>query len=251
VSAVMAILRREMQAYFVSPIAYTVIVIFLLGTGVGFVRAVHQYSMIPASVIEDRGFDLRNWLIAGRLVVWIKTSLVLCLPALTMRSFTEERRSGTAELLMTSPLTTPQLVLGKYLGTMSVFLIVLGLTVLYPILLQTVGVVEWPSVGTAYLGLFLYGSVVLAVGMLASSLTENQIVALLLTYAMLLPFILINLLMNIAAPLSGLLVHFSLDFGLRMMARGLVDTHHVVLHGAVIFGFLFLSVQVLDSNRWR
>ena len=250
-SAIVSIVRRELSAYFVSPIAYTVIVIFLLIGAFGFVQALAFYAKAPAFLIEQLSLNLRNTVVA-RTVLWLNVGMVLSLPALSMRLFSEERKGGTAELLLTSPITTTQLVLGKYLGSLGVLLVMLALTLPFAGVLQWLASPEWPALAAAYLGLFLYGAVILGVGVFASSLTENQIVALLLTYALFLPFWLVELLVGfMGGRLDDVLAGLSVGYGLRLMGLGLVDTHYVVLDVALAFTFLFLCVQVLDSNRWR
>jgi len=252
VRSVLAIVRREIQAYFVSPIAYSVIVIFLLISGFGALRAMQMYALIPASTIEDQGMSIRGFIIGRQLTnLWVRMAMVLCLPALSMRLFSEERKGGTAELLLTSPLTTRQLVAGKYLGAIAVLLILLALTLVYPGILAWLAIVEWPALGSAYLGIALFGATILAVGVFASSITENQIVALLLTYAIFLPFMMIKMLVGAGTGLDAAFAAVSVDFGLQRMGLGIIDSHFLVLYPVLSFVFLFLCVQVLDSNRWR
>jgi len=250
-SSVWAIVRRELQAYFVSPIAYAVIVVFLLIATFGFASSLGRYLTIPPFVLEERGFDLRS--IVGRgLVMWAMIGLILTLPALSMRLFSEEKKTGTAELLMTSPLTTGQLVLGKYLGALAVLAIMLALTFGFPVVLEILASPDWGAFATSYVGLLLYGGVLLAVGVFASSLTENQIVALVVTYAIFLPLWAIEVLVGfVGGGLDDILASTSVNFGLRLMGLGLVNSHYLVLTVALVFTFLFLSVQVLDSTRWR
>lgn len=250
-SQVLAIVRREFQAYFVSPIAYTVIVIFLVISGFGAARAMQIYQDIPPSMIQEQGMTIRGFIIGLHMVHWIKIAMVICLPALSMRLFSEERKVGTAELLLTSPLTTRQLVAGKYIGVVSILILLLALTLVYPGILAWLAVVEWPAVATTYLGLALYGSTILAMGLFASSLTENQIVALLLTYVFFLPFRFMKTLVGYGGWLDDVFASMSVDFGLAKLGQGAVDSHFVVLFTVLPFAFLFLCVQVLDSNRWR
>jgi ABC-2 type transport system permease protein len=250
-SGVLSIIRRELQAYFVSPIAYTVIVTFLLIATFGFQVALTNYAVTAETAIVERNWSLRAYVVA-RTVLWMQVGLILALPALSMRVFSEERKSGTAELLLTSPLTTVQLVLGKWLGGMSVLALMLAMTVSFPVVLEWKANPEWGALGIAYLGLLLYGGVILAIGVFASSLTENQIVALLLTYAIFIPFWMVELLVGfMGGVVDEILAGISLNHGLQMMALGLVNSHYLVLFGVLMFGFLFLCVQVLDSNRWR
>lgn len=250
---VLSIMRREFQSQFVSPIAYAVIVVFLVISGYGFVNELGRYllrgfnAMVELSLQED---------LVVRTVVWIRMLMLLSLPALSMRLFTEERKAGTIELLLTSPLTTPQLVLGKFLGVVSVFALILAFTTPYVGLMAWKGNPDWGPVLLTYLGLFLYGSVILAAGVFASSLTENQIVAFLLALAFFLPFVLADFLIQWIVPLAGpaagdVVAAFSVNLGLSRLALGILDTHYLVLFVSLIFLYLFLGAQVLDSARWR
>ncbi len=251
-SAVVSIWRRELHAYFVSPIAYVVIVIFLGIAGFGFLRAIQQYAGVPEVLMEQLGLNIRNYVVRDLTLFVAYLGLLLSLPALSMRLLSEERKTGTAELLMTSPITTVQLVLGKYLGTLTVLALMLGLTLPYVGVLVWKGDPELAALGLAYAGYFLFGAVLLAIGLFASSLTENQIVALLVTYAFAVPLLVIELLVGfLGAPWDDLLAGLSVGFGMRSLSQGLLETHFVVLDVALVFLFLFLCTQVIDSNRWR
>jgi len=250
--AVAAIVRREMGSYFVSPIAYTVIVGFLLIAGFGFRQQVQEYVTIPRMTLQLEGLTIQNTLIARLVALWMSMAILICTPTLSMRLFSEERKGGTIELLLTSPLTTVQLVLGKYLGGLCVFLLMLLCTLPYFVLLGFEGNVDWGAVAATYLALALLGAVVLAVGLLASALTENQIVAVVATYGMFLPFFVIDQLVPFVGEAVGdVLAGLSVGRSAGQMISGVIDTHDLVLHGGLIFLFLFLSVQVLDSARWR
>jgi ABC-2 type transport system permease protein len=197
---ILAIVRREVHGYFVSPIAYTVITGFLLISGYGFLKAIERYTSINPLQFAMEQITIQSGLI-WRLNSWANLATLLCLPALSMRLFSEERKGGTIELLLTSPMTTPQLVLGKYLGAMVVYTMIVAMTVPYMIVLGWIGNPDWPAVATTYLGYVLAG--------LSVRLSKYQ------------------------------------------FTQGLVDTHDLILNGSLIFLFLFLSTQVLDSSRWR
>ena len=250
-STVGAIVRREIQAYFVSPIAYTVIAGFLLISGYGFLRAIETYSMISPLQFAMEQVSIQAALVP-RLNSWANLATLLCLPALSMRLFSEERKGGTIELLLTSPLTTAQLVLGKYLGAFVIYVLIVLLTLPYLVVLGRIGHPDWGAMLTTYLGHLLFGGVLLSVGLFASAITENQIVALVITYALFMPFFLIDQLATFVSSgvgdvLSGLSVALT-KYG---FTQGQIDTHGLVLNGSLIFLFLFLSTQVLDSTRWR
>jgi ABC-2 type transport system permease protein len=169
-----------------------------------------------------------------------------------MRLFSEERKGGTIELLLTSPLTTSQLVTAKYLGTVLIHFTMLALTFPYVVLLGHVGHPEWGPMATTYVGFFLFGAVLLAIGQFASAVTENQIIAIVITYAIFMPLMLVDLLLNfVGTQTADILAGVSVMVARRGLTHGVIDTHTLVLHACLIFLFLFLSVQVLESNRWR
>lgn len=250
-----AITRREIQAYFVSPIAYAFMTVFLLVIAVGVLYGFQTYLRLPAFFMEQKGLTIRTSLIGGRygLVTWMNIAIMFSLPGLAMRLFTEERKQGTAELLFTSPLTTTQLVVGKYLGAAATFFLILVLTLPVPLYYGLVGRPEWAAIGAAYFGLFLDGCVILALGLFASTLTENQFVALILTYVMTVALYIIEFLIGVTGSplLDDLLVGVSVSYGLRWAALGVLDSHWIVLTLIYVFVFLFLSGRVIDSARWR
>jgi len=254
VSAVWALMRRELSAYFVSPMAYAFMAMFLLLVAAGFSVGITRYAMTPAMVIERFGWSIRTQLISGTwgLMTWGTFAALLSLPGLSMRLLSEEKKSGTAELLFTSPITTLQIVVGKYLGSLALYGMILLLTLSMPGFLFLKAQPEVGALCCAYLGLFLYGAVILAVGLFSSSLTENQFIALVLTYALVIPFILVEFVVPIARPpFDTALAALSMGYALKVAALGTLDSSYVILHVVLIGTFLFLAVRVIDSDRWR
>ena len=253
-SVVWAVMRRELQAYFVSPIAYAFIAMFLLVVSMGFSAGVTRYALTPAMVIENLGWTLRTRVIWGPwgLMTWGTMAALASLPGLSMRLLSEERKGGTAELLFTSPITTPQIVIGKYLGSLALYGLILVLTLPLPGFLVWKAQPELAALACAYFGLLLYGAVILAIGLFASALTENQFIALVLTYAMFLPLITIEFVVRyMRPPLDGIVAALSLGYAMKAAALGTLDSAYLVLHAILIGSFLFLSVRVIDSSRWR
>ncbi len=250
-NSILNLTRREIYSYFVSPIAYTVIIMFLLIVGLGFFFSVFLYSSLNDTAIAEGNQNIRTYVIQF-MSFWVNLALMLALPALSMRVLSEERKNGTAELLMTSPITTTQLVLGKFLGTLAILALMLLLTLPLIITIDFWADPEWPALGAAYLGYFLFGAVILAIGLFASSLTENQIVALLMTYPMLLPLWLSELLLGRFSGWANQVVGaLSLRNASLTMSLGVIESHAIVLACGLMFLFLFLCVQVIDSARWR
>jgi ABC-2 type transport system permease protein len=242
-------MRRELSAYFVSPLAYAFMAVFLLLVGAGLAVGITRYAMTPAMVIERFGWSIRTQLVSGTfgLMTWGTIAALLSLPGLSMRLLAEEKKSGTAELLFTSPITTTDIVLGKYLGSVALYGIILLMTLPMPGFLIAKAQPELAALFGAYLGLFLYGAVILAAGLFASALTENQFVALIVTYALVLPLILVEFVVPIARPpLDGALAAVSLGYAQKAAALGTLDSSYVVLHLVLIAAFLFLCVRVID-----
>lgn len=251
---VWAVMRREIQSYFVSPIAYAFIATFLVITEAGFVNGVVRHAKTPAAILETMGITLRTALVAGQfgIITWGTFAVLLSLPGLSMRLLSEERKGGTAELLFTSPITTPQIVVGKYLGAMAIFGLILVLTLPMPGLLFWKAQPEGAALACAYLGLFLYGGVIVAAGLLASSLTDNQFIALVVTYAIVLPLILVELIVPIArAPWDAIFSSVSIGWALKQASLGVLDSGYVLLDVVLVAAFLFLAVRVVDSAHWR
>lgn len=239
--AIWAVARKELYSYVVSPMAYVVATVFLLVTGVIF------YSMM-ASQITSATLE--------PLLPSIVFLLGLVVPIFTMRLVAEEKATGTVELLMTFPLTDTHVVLGKYLAAFITYAAMLVPTLVFPAVLRAYGATDVGPLATAYLGLLLIGGAFLAVGMFASSLARSQIIAAVVGVGLLLMFWIIGFVSQSLAPVFGsaasrglgylsLVDHFE-DFG-----RGVLQTGDVVFYLTFIFTALFLTVQTLQSSRWR
>jgi len=181
------------------------------------------------------------------------TILILFLmPMVTMRTYSEEKRSGTIELLLTSPLTDTQIILGKFLGVLGLYGALLGITLIHTGVLFIYGSPAWKPVLTGYLGLFLMGASFLSVGLLISSLTKNQIVAGIATFSVVLMLWVINWMGSFVGPTTqAVLAHLSITDHLEDFARGVLDTKHLVYYLSFIAFGLFLTAKAVDSERWR
>ena len=248
-SAVFAIMRRELSAYFVSPLAYAFLAVFLVLVAFGLATGITRYAMTPATVIERFDWSIRTQLVSGLwgLMTWGTFAALLTLPGLSMRLLAEDKKTGTAELLFTSPITTIEIVVGKYLGSLALYALLLLATLPMPAFLFLTARPEAGALAGAYFGLFLYGAVILAAGLLASALTESQFIALIVTYALVVPLILVEFAIPLARPpLDALLAAVSLGYALKAAALGTIDSSYVVLHLVLVAVFLFLCVRVID-----
>jgi ABC-2 type transport system permease protein len=178
--------------------------------------------------------------------------LLFMLPMVTMRTYAEEKRSGTIELLLTSPLTDFQIIVGKFLGALALYSLMLAVSLIHILLLFIFGQPAWKEIVTAYVGLLLFGGCFISVGLFISSLTKNQIVAVMATFSVFLFLWVINWIGSFAGPTIdrlttylAIIEHFD-DFG-----KGVIDTTHVIYYLSVITFGLFLTAKSVDSERWR
>jgi ABC-2 type transport system permease protein len=179
--------------------------------------------------------------------------LLLVVPILTMRLFAEEKKLKTMELLMTSPVTVTDIVMGKFFAAFAVFAGLLALTAVGPLALAPFAPFRWEPILTAYLGVLLMGGLFLSAGILASSLTENQIIAVILSFGVLLLFWLFAWAGQVFAEsvFGKVLTYLSPLDHFDHMVKGLVTTSDLVYFAAGIVFALFLTHRVVESQRWR
>ena len=186
-----AVFKKELRLYFSSPIAYAVLTIFSLISGWFFYNVFGYYVMASMQAAMNPMMARDLSVIEGVLRPLFQNMsviMLLMMPILTMRLFAEEKKSGTIELLLTYPVRDGEVLLGKYLAALAVFAAMLALTLAYPLIMAWVTPLEWGPLATGYLGLLLQGAAFIAIGILISSLTENQIVAAVATFGTLLIF---------------------------------------------------------------
>jgi ABC-2 type transport system permease protein len=193
-----------------------------------------------------------NEIMISPLFLNVSVILLFTLPLITMRTYAEEKRSGTIELLLTSPLTDLQIVMGKFLGGLVLYGAMLAVTLVHMAILFVYGNPEWRPIATGYLGLILMGACFLSLGLFVSSLTRNQIIAGMVTFAVFLMFWVVNWIATFMGPTSqAVLNYLSITEHLNDFARGVIDTKHVVYYLSFIAFSLFLTVRAVDSERWR
>jgi gliding motility-associated transport system permease protein len=178
--------------------------------------------------------------------------VLFLLPMVTMRSYSEEKRSGTIELLLTSPLTDFEITAGKFLGTVGLYLALLAVTLVYVSILFIYGRPEWRPLVSGYLGLLLLGSCFIAIGLFISSTTKNQMVAGAATFVVGLLFWIVSWFADSAGPTTAqILSYLSITEHFDDFARGVIDTKHVVFYLSFISFGLFLTLKSVDTERWR
>ena len=250
---VLTIAGKELRSYFASPIAYTVIGFYALLFGYFFYALLRYFDRQSMQMGMGMGGTMNvNQMLIGPLLMNASVIVLFVLPMITMRTYAEEKRSGTIELLLTSPLTDVQIILGKFLGAMALYTALLAVTLIHISLLFIYGNPEWKPILTGYLGLLLMGGCFISVGLLISSLTKNQIVAGMITFAVFLMLWVINWLGSFVGPtLQSVFAHLSITDHFDDFAKGIIDTNHLV-YNASFFAFgLFLTGKSVDSERWR
>jgi ABC-2 type transport system permease protein len=254
----LAIAAREIRSYFVSPVAYVVLTGFLLLSGWFFFNLLARFSYLLQiySGLQRGGQELErlnlNEFVISPLLHNLSVVLVILIPVISMRTFAEEKRLGTFELLLTSPLRVGEIVAGKFLGALAFVTLMLGLTGIYPILLLIYGNPEGGIMLSGYLGLFLVAASFLSIGLLTSSLTENQIVAAVSCLVTLLLLYVINWPADTSTPTIGAVLHYlSVTEHFSEFVKGIIDTRALAYFLSLIAAALFLTHRSVESLRWR
>jgi len=227
------IARREWQVSFQSPLAYVLLGLWMLLAGWFYV------SIILSSQSTDLGPLGQNMTIL----------LLFIAPLLTMRLLAEERRSGSEELMLTAPLSPAQWVVGKYIGALLVWTIFIAVAFLFPLVTSRLGALAWGPVAALWLGLWLFGAATLAIGLFASALTENQVVAAMVSFAVVLLFYATTWIQT-TGWVSTLLGYLSMPNQLNDFTVGILSVRHLLYFISLICGFLFISVRAVDMRRW-
>ena len=232
------IFSKELKSYFNSPVAYIVMIVFMVISGFLFTMSFFQVNQ--ASMREFFG----SFFI--QLVLF-----VVFIPAITMRSFSEEKKQGTLELLLTKPITDIELILGKYLSALTLVIITLAPTILYFIIIKMIGPIPfWPFL-TSLLGYILMSAFFIGVGIFVSSITENQIIAFIVSVLICLFFFLLGKLLVVFPPsMVSIFEYITTDYHLSNISRGVIDSRVLVYYFSMIFFTLFLTKVSLESRKW-
>ena len=250
---VLTIAGKELRAYFASPIAYVVIGFFALIYGYFFYVLLAFFNRQSMQMSMGMGGSMNiNQMLIAPVLQNVTVVLLFLLPMITMRTYSEEKRTGTMELLLTSPLTDMQIIFGKFLGAMGLYAAMVAVTLIHTSLLFLYGDPEWKPVLTAYLGILLMGGCFISVGLLISSMTRNQIVAGTITFAVFLVLWVINWIGSFVGPTAqAVLSHLSLTDHFDDFTKGVLDTKHIIYYLSFIGFGLFLTAKAVDSERWR
>lgn len=230
-----AIMKRDFKSYFNSPIAYVIIGLFMLVLGIFFTR--------------NLSYGASDFM--GSFVGMMSFLLLFFIPILTMRTVSEDKKNGTEVLLLTSPTKNTEVVLGKFLAAYSVFLIMTAFTFVFPLILMILGKPDVGLIACSYLGFLLYGAVFVAVGVFASSLTENQIVAAVISFVSLLLLYVLEL---VASYFSGFMnkaiLWLSISKRYSDFGQGILDFTSIVFMLSIVAIFIYFTVRIIERKRW-
>jgi len=231
----LTIAKREFRGYFNSPAAYIVVCLFLMLLGFFF-----WSPFFLSNRASVRGmFDLMS-------VLLLPTA-----PAMTMGLLSEEKRTGTIEVLLTMPVRDSEVSMGKFLGALGLLSVLLVLTLVYPISVSTLGSLDWGPILTGYLALLLQGSAMLALGVLASSWTDNQLIAFFVAGMMCFALWVVSRFLPFIPQQAAAVVEWiSFDYHFRNLVRGVIDTRNVIYFLSVIGLALAMAFRSLESRRW-
>lgn len=231
------IYRKELAAFFYSPVAYIVLLVF---------------SLITAWMFTNT-FFLMNQSDLRALFEVVPLVLVFFVPAITMGLVAREKQAGTVEFLFTMPLTDVEIVAGKFLAGWTLMAVVLGFTLVHFVTLLFVGTqVDIGALVCGYMGLLLVGAFYTSIGILGSAVTGNQIVAFIVSFLIIFVFFIMEkALVFFPTFLSAILQYASVDYHLNNIARGVVDSRNLIYFGSGITTFLLLSTRILEMRKWK
>ncbi len=242
----MAIFDRELRAYFLSPMAYVILTFFLIGNGVIFTIIV-SYLNDPRFLQRITPFQL----FFDSFFYWLV--LIVVTPILTMRLISEELKTGTIESLMTAPVSETQVVLAKYLASLTFYVFLWLPTLAYALIISRGGSLDWGPILGGYVGVLGMGAMFLAVGIFGSTFSKNQIVAAMGTFAMVFVVFVLTFLENLVTDetTKTVLGHMNLLQHMEDFSKGVIDTRHLVYYASTAALFLFLTSRTLAAKKWR
>ncbi|AEF16552.1 MULTISPECIES: ABC transporter permease [Thermoanaerobacterium] len=231
----LTIYKRELKSYFLSPLAYVLVGFLLLISGYFF-----------ATFVLSTQYALMSPVFGNMVFVFMFVS-----PILTMRLISEEMKNGTDQLLMTSPLRITDMVLGKYFAALTVYTLSLVVSLIYPLYLKIYSTPDFGPILTGYIGTFLMGAAFIAIGIFASSLTENQLIAGVIGFSILLLFWIVSWLGDVfQGTAKNIVDNISLLQRFTNFQNGVLSLNDVVFYLSVIIFFVFVTIMVVDKRRW-
>ena len=248
-----AITRKELRGYFASPVAWVMMALFAVIFGIFYVVHVNAFQMQSMNAQYGPPPNLNQSLIRG-ILANASVIVLFILPMVTMRTYSEEKRMGTIELLLTSPLTDFEILIGKFLGALVLYAALIGVTLFHVGTLFYLGNPELKPVISGYLGLLLQGAAFISVGLFFSSTTKNQMAAAAATFVTLLIFWIVSWtadMDSIPQFLRPILSFLSITEHFDDFGKGVIDTTHIVFYLSFIAFGLYLTLKSMDTQRWR
>ncbi len=242
------IYKRELFAFFVTPLAWVLITVFLLVQGMHFFLLVDHFGNLGPGATDQTPVQA---FFGNTILLYL--ILFLLVPPMTMRLFAEERRSGTIETLMTAPVSSWAVVLAKYASVLTTYVAMWAPTVFYLVILKRTGEIDWGVAGAAYLGVFLVGAGYLSIGLLMSAITTSQFLALVLTALLVLALFILGVgefVTRDGTLMHDVCAHVSVWAHMNDFASGIVDSRRLVFYGGLILLPLFVTVRAVDAWRW-
>jgi ABC-2 type transport system permease protein len=242
------IYKRELFAFFVTPLAWVLIVVFLVVQGMHFFLLVDHFAHQGDATGDETPLSA----FFGNTVLLYLVLFVL-VPPMTMRIFAEERRSGTIEMLMTAPVSSAAVVLAKYAAVLTTYVAMWLPTVLYLVILGRTGDLDWHTAASAYLGVFLVGAGYLSLGLCASALTRSQFLAMVWTALVLLMLFILGVgefVTREGSAMHEVCAHVSVWAHMNDFASGIVDSRHLVFYGTLVLLPLFIATRAVEAWRW-
>ena len=232
---IITIARKELVSYFTSPVAYIVMMVFLGITGWYFTSELFLSGFVTMRVV----FSI------------IPFIFIIFIPIMSMRTFAEEKKLGTIELLLTKPVTDFDIIIGKFLAVLGLTIATVLPTVVYVVTLTFLGPVDIGPIVSAYIGLFLMAGVYISIGVFTSSLTENQIIAAILSFVIIFVLYLLNFILGyLPTTISNILQYISSSYHFNSIQRGVLDSRDLIYYISGITIFLFLTRLSLESRKW-
>ena len=241
------VLKRELFAYFVTPLAYVLILAFVFWQGLHFYLLVRSFAG-QSEISIDQG-PVQAFF-GGDVFYYLP--LILICPAITMRLFAEERRSGTIETLMTAPVSTPAVVLAKFSAAMLVYVAMWAPTVFYLVIMKRAGDIDWRVAGVSYLGVMGVGGQYIAMGTMMSAVARSQLIALVLSSILILGLFLLGLGEHVLeeGALQQFCGYLSIWSQMGELSRGIIDSRRVVFDASIVALSLFVTTRTVDAWRW-
>ena len=253
----LAIAGKELRAYFHSPIAYLVMTVWTALAGLIFYLSLYAYMSYTLRMEGMGGMgqslpSLNDMIVRGMLQGFLMVVLLFMIPLITMRLYSEEKRSGTIELLLTSPLTDMEIILGKYLGALTLYLTLVALVFLYVGLLFIYGNPNAKPLLANGVGLVLYGAALLALGMWISTFTKNQIIAGVVSMAAFLVLYVINWPSELSDnPVTRVLGYIAISTHIENFSKGVIQLSDVVYYFSVIILGIFFTARSVEALKGR